>query len=159
MPRGGLVAQQLEQVRARADESDAGLLAGPRQRRVFRQKSIARMDGVDALFLRQRDDAVDIQIGLDRAFALADQVGFVGFEAVQAEAVFLRINGHGADAQFIGRAQDADRDFAAVQGEKFTHVESSIIVEHGPASLRSRFQGGNKCERTFVCCRSRPSCC
>ena len=74
--------------RARADERDAGRCAGARQRGILREKAIAGMDGVHALFRRQRDDAVDVQVGLDRAFALPDQVGFVGLEAVQAEAVF-----------------------------------------------------------------------
>ena len=69
----------------------------------------------------QRDDAFDVQVGFHRALALADQVGFVGLEAVQGEAVFLRIDGDGAQAQFVGRAQDADGDFAAIQGKKFFH--------------------------------------
>ena len=43
------------------------------------------MDGVDALLLRQRDDALDVEVGLDRPLALADLVGLVGLEAVQAE--------------------------------------------------------------------------
>ena len=73
--------------------------------------------------LRQGDDALDIEIGLDRAFALADQVGFVGLEAVQGEAVFLGIDGDGAQAEFVGRAQNADGDFAAIQSEKFLHLE------------------------------------
>jgi hypothetical protein len=34
---------------------------------------------------------------------------------MQGQPVFLRINGNSAQAQFIGRAQDADRNFAAVE--------------------------------------------
>src|ERR1700682_4423711 len=98
------------------------------------------MDSVDTLLGRQRYDPLHLQIGLDGAFAFADQVGFVSFEAVQAEPVLLGKDGHGSNAQLIGSPQDADRDFAAVQGEKFTHVESTIIVEHGVSSLRTSFQ-------------------
>ena len=65
--------------------------------------------------LRQRDDSVHVQIRFYRPFALADQVGFIGLETVQGQAVFLRIDGHRAQAQFIGGAQDADGNFAAVQ--------------------------------------------
>ena len=77
------------------------------------------MDRVHALFRGQRDDAFDIEIGFDRSLALADQVGFVRLEAVQGEAVLLGVDGDGAQAQFVGGAQDADRDFAAIQGEEF----------------------------------------
>ena len=80
------------------------------------------MDRVDALLLGQRDDAVDVEIGLDRALALADQIGLVGLEAVQREAILLRIDGDGAHAQFVGGAEDADGDFAAIQCEEFFHV-------------------------------------
>ena len=79
------------------------------------------MDGVDALFRGQRDDALDIQIGLDRPFAFADQIGFVGLETMQAEPVFLGIDGDRAQPEFVGGAQDADRDFAAIQGQQFFH--------------------------------------
>ena len=97
-------------------------LAGARQSGVFGQEAIAGMDRVDAFFLRQRDDAVDVQVGLDRALALADQVGFVRLEAVQAEAVFLGIDGDGAQAELGGGAHDADGDFAAVEGEQLLHL-------------------------------------
>ena len=77
------------------------------------------MDRVDAFFARERHDAVDVEIRLDRALALADQVGFVRLEAVQAEAVFLRVDGDGAQAQFVGGAKNADGDFAAIRGQQF----------------------------------------
>ena len=79
------------------------------------------MNRVHALLFGQRHDAFDIEIGLHRSFALADQVGFVGFEAVQREAVFLGIDGDGAQAQFIGGAENADGDFAAIECEEFFH--------------------------------------
>ena len=114
LARRAFVAQQLQQFRAGSDEGDAGPLAGARQSRIFRQEAVARMDGIHAFFLRQRDDAVHVQVGFHRPFALADQVSFIGLETVQGQAVLLRIDGHGAQAQFIGGAQDADGNFAAV---------------------------------------------
>ncbi len=118
---GGLVAQQVEQVGRGPDEGDAGALAGAGQGRVLGEEAVARVDGVDAFFLGERDDAFDIEVGFHRPFAFADQVGFVGFEAVQGEAVFLGIDGDGAQAEFIGGAEDADGDFAAIQCKKFFH--------------------------------------
>ena len=54
------------------DKRDARLRAGPGELGILGQESVARMDQVHALFLGQRDDARDIQIGADRAFAFAD---------------------------------------------------------------------------------------
>ena len=64
--------------------------------------------------LGQRDDAVDVEVRADRLARLADAVGLVRLEAVQGEAVFVRVDGDGADAQLVGRAEDADGDLAAI---------------------------------------------
>ncbi len=77
------------------------------------------MDRIDAFFLRQRDNAVNVEIRGDRAFALADEVGFIRLETMEAEPVLLRKDGHGAQPEFGARAEDADRDFAAVGREQF----------------------------------------
>ena len=122
LPRRGLIAEQFEQLGAGPDEGDAGLLAGARQRRILGQESIARMDGIDALFARQSHDALHVEIGFHRTLALADQVGFVGFEAVQGQAVFLRIDGDRAQAQLVGGAQNADGDFAAIERQQLSHL-------------------------------------
>ena len=53
------------------------------KRGVLGEEAVAGMDRVDALFRGERDDAFDVEIGFDRPFALADQIGFVGLEAVQ----------------------------------------------------------------------------
>ena len=61
----------------------------------------------------------NIQIGLDGAFARANLIGLVRFEAVQRQAIFLRIDRHGAQTQFVRRAKNAYGDFAAVRREQF----------------------------------------
>ena len=58
------------------------------------------------------------EIRPDRLARLADQVGLVGLEAVQGVAVFVRVDRDRADAQFVGAAEDADGDFAAVGDEQ-----------------------------------------
>ncbi len=122
-PCCGLVAEQFQQLRARPDEGDAGLFAGSRQGGILRKKAVAGVDRIDPFFARQRHDAFHIEIGFHRPFAFADQVGFVGFEAVQGQPVFLGINRDGAQSQFIGGAEDTNCDFAAVQCQKFFHVD------------------------------------
>ena len=91
-PRRRLVAQQVEQVRARPDEGNSRRGAGSGQRRIFREKTVARVNGVDAALLRERHDPVDVEIGLDRPLALADQIGLVRLESMQAESIFVGID-------------------------------------------------------------------
>lgn len=117
----GFVAKRFKYLGARAYEGDAGELAGTRECGVLREKTVARMDGIDFLLHREFNDAVDIEICLDRAFALSDEIGFIGFEAMQTEAVFLGVNSDGAKAELVGGAQNADRDFTTIESEQFSH--------------------------------------
>ena len=77
------------------------------------------MNESDAFGFGDGDDAFDVEIRADRAFALSDFVGFIGFEAMHREAVFVGVNGDGGNAQFGGGAKDANRNFRAVGDEKF----------------------------------------
>ncbi len=77
------------------------------------------MNRVHTFFARDIHDAGNIQIGFDGAFARAHLVGFIRFEPVQAEAIFLRVDRHGAQAQFVRCAKNAYGDFAAVRCEQF----------------------------------------
>jgi hypothetical protein len=79
------------------------------------------MDGIDIFLHGELDDAVDIEVSLDGAFALSDEIGFIGFETVQTEAIFLGVNGDGAKAELVGRAQDADSNFTTIESEQFSH--------------------------------------
>src|SRR6185437_8560066 len=69
--------------------------------------------------LRHRDDTIDVEIRRHGTLALADEVSFVRLETMQAEAVFLRVNGHGAQPEFGARAENPDRDLAAIGSEQF----------------------------------------
>jgi hypothetical protein len=80
------------------------------------------VDGVDFPLLGKRDDSLDIEVGRNGPLVLADQIGFVGLESVQAKAVFLGLDALGAQPELGGGAHDADRDFSAVGGKKFLHT-------------------------------------
>ena len=80
------------------------------------------MNGVDALCFREGHDSHDVQVGFDRALARSDLIGFIGFEAVQPEAIFLGVDADRAQAEFIGRAKYANGDFAAVGSQEFLDV-------------------------------------
>jgi hypothetical protein len=55
---------------------------------------------------------------------------------MQAEAILLRIDGHRPQFQFIGCPQDADRDFAPVQGKKLFHYIPYNMGEHAAEARR-----------------------
>jgi hypothetical protein len=94
-----------------------GRVAGIHEIGVLRQQAVARVDRVGAAHLGDADDLGDGEIGRDRAQPLADLVGLVGLEPVEAQLVLLGVDRDRPLAQLVGRAHDADRDFAAVGDE------------------------------------------
>lgn len=58
------------------------------------------------------DDVWDVEIGLHRGEAAADEVGFVCFLPVHLARVLLRVDGHRADAQLRAGSEHADGDLA-----------------------------------------------
>ena len=83
-PRGRFVPEQFQKCGRRSDESDSGRVTCSGESGVFREKSISGMNRIDALLGCHRDDSLHVQVGLDRALSRADEVGFIGLEAVQA---------------------------------------------------------------------------
>ena len=83
------------------------------------------------------DDGVDVEVGADRLAGPADAVGLVGLEAVQGEAVLVRVDGDGADAQLVAGAEDADCDLAAVGGEELADGWGLRLSRHGGPLLNS----------------------
>ena len=75
--------------RSWADKGDARFFTLLSEVGVFGQKAVARVDGVDAFVFGEMNDFVDVQIGIDRIFALADFVRFVGFCAEQGKTIFF----------------------------------------------------------------------
>ncbi len=116
---GGLVSKQFKKLWRRSDETDASFFAGACKRRIFGKKTVTWVDGVDALLFREPDDSRDVQVGFHGALAGANLIGFVSLKAMERKPVFLRIDGHGSQPQFVGGAEDAYGDFAAIGGEQF----------------------------------------
>ncbi len=130
VPGRHLVAELFENFRARSDEDDAGLGTRPREVRVLREEAVAGVDRIDLMLLRQRDDAVDVEIGADRFAGLADAVRLIGLEAVQRKPVLMREDGDRADAQFVRRAEDANSDLAAVGNEQLANGRDGRFLRH-----------------------------
>ena len=117
-PGRGLVAHLGQQLGARTDEGDAVVGTGAGELRILRQEPVAGMDGVHPLVERDVDDALDVQVGPDRALVRIELIGLVGLRAMDGQAIFLRIDGNGPDAELVGGAKDTNGDLAAVGNQQ-----------------------------------------
>ena len=116
--RGHFIPHQFQELRARADECDPGILAGLGEVRVFRKKSVTGVDHVRPLFLGESDNGVDIQVSRHRPFAFSNQVGFIGLETMHRKPVFLGVNGHRAKPDFRRGPKYANGDLTAIGDEQ-----------------------------------------
>jgi hypothetical protein len=92
------------------------------------------MDRIDAIFLRQLDDPVDIQISADRLARMTDLISLVRLKAVQGKAILVGVDGHRTNVQFVGRAKNASGDFAAIGHQELLdrfHGRLSGGILHG----------------------------
>ena len=140
---GGFIAHHVEQLGTRADEDDVGLGAGAGEVGVFGEETVAGVDGVDALFNGDADDAVDVEIGGDGTLALADQVGFVGLLTMEGKAVLLRVDGDGAQAELGAGAEDAHGDLGAVGGHELRDRAEGGRGGRGGLERGGDFGGGH----------------
>ena len=111
---GGLVAHHLEQFGARTDKDQTGLGAGAGEVGVFRKKTVARVNRVDALRLRDVDDALDVEIGSDRPFPFAHLIRLVRLVAVDAQTGFVGKYRDRPQSKLRPGAKNTHGDFAAV---------------------------------------------
>ena len=89
-------------------------LAGVDEVGVFRQEAVARMDRIRAAHLRHADDLGNREVGGHGTEPLADPVGLVGLEAVEAELVLLGEDRDRPLAHLVRRPHHPDGDLAAV---------------------------------------------
>ena len=118
--RRNLVAQRSHYVGIRADKGDARVGTGIGKVWVFRQKTITGMNGINPGIAGNAQNILDIKIGANGFVALANPVGFIGFEPMQGKTVFIRKNRYRADAKLVGGTQNANRNFTAIGNQKLT---------------------------------------
>ncbi len=116
--RFDLVAEAAHGVGQRAHEYDAGGRTGLGKLGAFGQESVTWMNGIGPSLNGNTDDVVDVQIGINRALALAYQVALVGFGPMQRKAVFLRMNGNRANAEFGRGSHHTNGNFTAIRDEE-----------------------------------------
>ena len=111
---GDLVAQVADGLRGRADPDQAGVDDGAGEVGVFGEEAVAGVDRVGAGLGGGVDDLVDRQVRLRRGLP-AEGERLVGHADERGVRVGLCVHGHGRDARVFGRAENANRDFAAVR--------------------------------------------
>ena len=116
----------------RADEGDLVLLEDIREARVLREEAVARMNGVSAGDLAGRDNRGDVEIAVARR-RRPDAYALVGELDVHRVLVGGRIDGDGRDAELLGRAHDAERNFAAVGDQNFIEHRGELPDRSQPS--------------------------
>ena len=122
-----LVTEHNEMFDLRPDENDAFFFAALSELRIFSKEAVARMNGIDVMFLTDTDDIFDVKVCVDRLIPFTDQVGFICTVSVQGQDIFFRIDSHGADAHFTAGSEYADRDLAAVGYQYFMDSSHEIL--------------------------------
>jgi hypothetical protein len=113
---GGFVPHEPNLLRRRSDKRHVGRGAGLGELGVLGEETVAGMDCVGPRDLGRGDDARDAEVRLARRRGTdADVV--VGETDMERLAVGLGIHGHGLNAQLPTRADDPQRDFAAVRDQ------------------------------------------
>src|SRR6185437_1497446 len=132
LARPRLRAHRLDRARRGADEDDARVLAGLRERCVLREEAVARVDRLGARALGRGEDLLDAEVVL-RGRTVAQVVGLVRALDVRRVAVQLRIDGHARDPHLLQGARDADRDLTAVGNQDLAeHRRRKLSVPRRP---------------------------
>ena len=127
-------AHQPDDIRSRPDELDVAGFADFREVGVFRKQAIAGMDGVDVRDFGSADDGGNVQI-TQRQLRRADADRFVGKAHVQRIPVGLAVDRDRADAEFLARADHAQRNLAAIRYQNLLEHDSESSQ---PSALSSQ---------------------
>ena len=165
--RRDLVAHRAHRVRQRADERDARFGERLGEVRLLGQEAEAGMHGVGAAAPAGVHDSGDIEVGGDRRRAdeLDRLVGVAHGEALRVDRV---VHGDAGDAQLAQRADDADRDFAAIGDQHLRDVRHDGVAQRARAraARRARARAGRAASTRRPCpagrsaatrCRRRPA--
>ena len=126
-PRRQFVAELSECGGRRTDECDTGRGAGLRERRLLRQESVSRMQCLGARRAGGGDDGVEVEVALTGRGA-TDGHCPVGGADMRRIDVGRRVDGYRFDPQFTTRADDAERDLAAIGNQQRPERPAGLAV-------------------------------
>ena len=124
-----LRAHQLDRLRRRPDPDEPRVLDRAGERGVLGEEAVA---GVDAPPRPARSavstSLLDLQVALGRRRRRRSDTPRPRSETCSAHAVGLRIDGDRADPELAQRAEDADRDLAAVGDQDLVETDTARIL-------------------------------
>ena len=120
---GVLVAHAVDHLGRRTDKRQAILVAVSHEARLLGEKAIAGMNCLSSRLYGTGEHGIVVEVALGKTRA-ADAIRLVGKLHVQRVRIDRGINGDGLDAHIAARADNTDRDFAAVGDEHFVEHEN-----------------------------------
>ena len=118
--RGSFRAHQFHCRRARADELQTGALTGCGKTRIFREKSVAGMNGFSSAVFCNFDQASYVEISFrSRREAGTQRISFIGLADVQRGTIHIRIHRHCRDAHLMAGTDHAHGNLAAIGDQDF----------------------------------------
>src|SRR6185295_16410995 len=128
-----LVAHGPDVLGLRADEGDVVRGQDLGKARVLGQEAVTRMDRVGAGDLAGCDQGRDVEIAVAGG-RRTDAHALVGEPHMHGVGVGGRVDGDGRDAEFLGGAQNPQRDLAPIGDEDFVEHRYSITSRASPYS-------------------------
>ena len=122
---GVLVAHAVDHLGRRTDKSQAILVAVAYKARLLGKEAVPRMDRLCARLYGTGEHSIVVEVALGKT-RTADAIRLVGKLHVQRVRIGRGINGDGLDAHIAARADNTDRDFAAVGDEHFVEHEAFL---------------------------------
>src|SRR5690606_28049100 len=121
----GLIPHGPNHLGTGSDKTDAAFSTDLRQQRVFREESIAWVQGITAGFNGEIHNAMRVEVA--RQGVRANAVRFIGFFDMQGVAVCFGVDGDRSDTQLFTGSGDPHCDLSPIRDENFLdHVTSTI---------------------------------
>jgi hypothetical protein len=122
-PRRGLRSHRSNRRSGWSNEDKTRVSAGLRELRILAEKTVARMDGIHTMPSRGVQNAFNIEVAFARR-RRPQMRGFIGFADMKRGAVGVGINGDRADTHLAKRANNTQRDLAAIGYQNFLEHRS-----------------------------------
>ena len=123
--RGILVAHTVDDLSRGADKRQTVLVAIAHKARLFGEKAIAGMDCLCPRLDSTGEHGIVVEVALGKT-RTADAIRLVGELHMQRVRIGCGVDGDGLDAHIAARADNTDRDLAAVGDEHFIEHEAFL---------------------------------
>ncbi len=131
-----LVAHEANRIRAGSNENETAFLDLFGEVRVFREKPVARMDGLGVGDFGSADNGGYVEVTLVRG-RRADAHGLIGKAHIFRLRIGLRMHDHCLDPQLPARALDAQGDLAPVRDQNLVEQLAGYLACHEGVTSRA----------------------